>query len=222
MIALIIGPLIKTSRSFERTLFAAGLDPHRLQGVIKVGVDGGLHVIRKMGVKPHFAVGDWDSMPSGELQTALEGVLHLSLPEKKDRSDLFYACRAAAAAGATDLICVGVTGGRPDHHLGMMYDLSEVEATEPGIQSVAAIDEKQRYFFVSGGRKWEGRVEAGQLVSVFSLGSTAHGVTLDGFEYPLKNADLKPSSHGLSNLAKRPHCRVSVKKGRLVVMALLP
>ena len=42
-----------------------------------------------------------------------------------------------------------------------------------------------------------------------------------GLEFPLKNADLKPGSRGLSNRATgdRP-CQIEVRRGRLVVMVL--
>jgi thiamine pyrophosphokinase len=198
-----------------------GVDPKHMARDLRVAVDGGLKIFKKVGWKPHFAVGDWDSLGSEKVSHALRGVFHLTLPRNKDRSDLYYACRAALSAGANDLVCLGVTGGRPDHQLATLFDLSEISGRCDSRVTVVAVDNSTRYYFLSEKNpEWSAELSPGQLVSVFAMGGEARGVTLQGFKYPLRNAVLQPSSHGLSNRAAQTQCAVRVKKGRLVVMVL--
>lgn len=208
-------------QEFTRSLYMASVNPKLIARDLRVAVDGGLKVFRKIGWKPHFAVGDWDSLGTEKVSHALRGIFHLTLPRHKDRSDLYYACRAAVSAGATDLVCLGVTGGRADHQLATLFDLSEI-AHEGGRElSVLAVDNETRYYFLSE-KHPELSVDLvpGQTVSVFALEGEARGVTLQGFKYPLKNAVLQPSSHGLSNIALKTQCSIKVGKGRLVVLVL--
>src|SRR4051812_12235708 len=110
-----------SARELRRSLDSVGIDARSIP--LLVAVDGGLKLLRRAGLEPDFAVGDWDSLSPGRPAAALRGILHFTLPRDKDRSDLYYACRAAIAAGANDLVCLGVTGGRPDHQLAALFDL---------------------------------------------------------------------------------------------------
>jgi thiamine pyrophosphokinase len=208
-------------RDLTRSLFIAGADLKQMSRDLRVAVDGGLLVFRKMDWKPHFAVGDWDSLGREKASALLRGVFHLTLPRNKDRSDLYYACRAAISAGATDLVCLGVTGGRPDHQLAMYFDLSEIAIEAGPVSSVMALDNDTQYRFLSEKNpQWSATLKKGQTVSIFALEGEARGVTLQGFRFPLKNAVLQPSSHGLSNQVVNAQCSIRVKKGRLLVMVL--
>ncbi len=216
-----IGPRVGSLRELTRSLFLAGVDPKKIARDLRVAVDGGLKVFRKIGWKPHFAVGDWDSLGTEKVSSALRGIFHLTLPRHKDRSDLYYACRAAVSAGATDLVCLGVTGGRADHQLATLFDLSEIAHQGGAALNVVAVDPDTRYYFLSERNpEWTAHLQPGQLVSVFALEGPARGVTLQGFKFPLRNAVLEPSSHGLSNQAVKTQCSIKVRKGRLVVLVL--
>ncbi|MFL5812885.1 MAG: thiamine diphosphokinase [Bdellovibrionia bacterium] len=223
--ALVIGPRVGSLSELTRSLYMAGVNPKLIARDLRVAVDGGLKVFnkfwRKIGWKPHFAVGDWDSLGSEKVSHALRGIFHLTLPRNKDRSDLYYACRAAMSAGATDLVCLGVTGGRADHQLATLFDLSEIAHEGGRAFSVLAVDNETRYYFISENHpELSIDVVPGQTVSVFALEGEARGVTLQGFKYPLKNAVLQPSSHGLSNIALKTQCSIKVRKGRVVVLVL--
>lgn len=223
--AIIVGPLVGSVLEFDQTLLSAKIHPRELEYTLKIGVDGGVHVLALSGWKPNFAVGDWDSLRT---RAALKGIMHLTLPKNKDRSDLYYAARAALSVGVTDLICIGVSGGRPDHQLAMLFDLSELAETYPQLGSVSVLAPGLKYSFLSRyQRPWRAKLLPGQTVSVFALGEGAKGVTLTGFQYPLKNAALAPSSQGLSNVVRKGkshapvECSVSIKQGRAVVIEVL-
>ena len=181
-----------------------------------LAVDGGVATLRKLKLTPDFAIGDWDSLGKSPGKAKFS---YQTLPRAKDRSDFYFALEAALRAGAEEVICFGVTGGRPDHHLAALFDLAEI--SEKPI-ALTALDPEARYHFLSEAQP---EIELhdmprGATVSFFALGGEARGVTLEGFEYPLKNARLLPSSHGLSNEAKAKSCRVRLRSGRVVIVVL--
>jgi len=214
--AVLLGPSI-TSTEWLR-LSVRGFRVSQKTDVL-VGVDGGTALWKRLGFTPDFAIGDWDSL---KYLTILKSIPHLDLPTHKDFSDLMYAGCAAVQAGATSLLCLGVTGGRPDHQIAMLLDLAQLsEDREAKLTSVISVGEDAEYHFVSprmGEREF--RIPKGQTVSMFALGGAAQGVTIKGFEYPLSQAELIPSSHGLSNRAKVARQTVVTKRG--VITMVLP
>lgn len=201
-----------------------GASPARFEKKIKVddqdlviGVDGGVQTALSLGLKPDFIVGDWDSLKKKKLQKRFKSV---SLSTKKDRSDLFFAAFAAVQAGATELICYGVTGGRPDHHLATLAELSAFSTGLYGrLTRVEAHGTEASYVFLSKRIPvWKAELSVGQLVSVFAWNGKVQGLNLFGFRYPLKNYTLASSSQGLSNEVKKRKCEVYLRTGQLVVI----
>lgn len=184
-----------------------------------VGVDDGVRIWLECGFEPNFAVGDWDSY-QGSLEV-LEGIPHLTLKTEKDRSDLYYAAQAAIQMGAQELICLGVTGGRTDHHLAAIYDLSEIASKKLGksLRSIQIQAVEAEYHFLSAKSPlWKRTLPPDKLISFFAMGGPARGVSLTGFRYPLKNEVLLPSSRGLSNQVLKGKCEVRLRKGQLLVI----
>jgi thiamine pyrophosphokinase len=214
MRAILVGPVQGTSRQ-EKAIW----DSLQIQDSdLKIGVDGGSAIWLKHGYLPNFCVGDWDSLKNPK--KILDLCIHITLPTDKDRSDLFFAVLAALEAGATEILCVGVTGGRPDHHFAMLSDLSIFSLGKYGdLNSIEARGPEAAYFFLS--KKipaWKAKLKLGQLVSLFSMSEVSSGISLIGFEYPLKNAKLAPSSRGLSNCVKRKSCEIRIRQGRMLVV----
>jgi thiamine pyrophosphokinase len=185
-----------------------------------IGVDGGVQAWFAAGFKPHMAVGDWDSLSGPKARKLLASIHHLTLPVDKDRSDLYYAACSVANAGATHLICLGVTGGRPDHHLGTLSDLASLAQGKGGLfREISAYSPEASYHFLSPKMPvWRESFASPRTVSVFALNGPAKGVTMKGLKYPMKNGILDPSSHGLSNRTWSRACEVSVKEGSLLVL----
>lgn len=208
----------QTVEHTRATLLRLKADPAR---DLFIGVDGGTRVWLAMGMKPHMAVGDWDSFVGADARAKLAQIHHLTLPVDKDRSDLFFAASVALNAEATQLICLGVTGGRPDHHLAALMDLASLASGEhgEGLTQVSAFAPEGDYHFLSPLiPRWREGFSHPRTVSVFAVGSLVRGLTLKGFKFPLKNTELRPSSHGLSNRTWSPICEVSLREGALVVI----
>jgi thiamine pyrophosphokinase len=212
--AILIGPLLLKMPPAERRKLLSSIN--LTSGDLRIGVDGGTDVWLKAGLSPHLAVGDWDSLRS---RNVLNTIPHLTYSPEKDESDLFLAARAAIDLGARSIICAGVTGGRLDHHLASLYDLSRIAGGQLGkVRGVSAIGPEGATFFLSSKISvWKERLHTGQVVSVLPIGGPAKGVTLHGFKHGLKNATIPCSSLGLSNRAKTSSVEVKLKKGNLIV-----
>jgi len=216
MRAILLGPLAGSDRRQKGLLRALKIQKNDLL----IGVDGGTRIWKTLGYQPNLAVGDWDSLT--QKKKVLAGLSHITLPQSKERSDLFYAAVAAIELGAQELVCLGVTGGRMDHHLAMLLDLSGFSTGRYGkLKSVQAIGLDANYYFLSEAiPSWKGVTSLKSIISIFAMNGAAGGVTLSGFRYNLKNAVLNPSSHGLSNQTRRRNCEVSLRKGQLLVIML--
>lgn len=186
-----------------------------------IGVDHGADLWFQLGLSPGLAVGDWDSLqdPVRVLRASRQGQLkRVSLPAEKDRSDLSHALEEAVKAGAKELVCLGVTGGRPDHHLAALLELSGLARLQ-GLEKLRLLGPEAEYHFLSSKMpRWRQRLGVGTGFSVFALSGKATGVSIRGAKYPLESAVLKPSSRGLSNVSCQSFTEVRVKSGSLLVI----
>lgn len=210
--AVLLGPIVRAAdlRAQLRALKRGSND-------LRVGIDGGVLLWQSLGIQPDLAIGDWDSLRNRKV---LRDLLHVTLPSDKDRSDLHYAIQAAVNSGVKEVVCLGVSGGRPDHHQAMLFDLMEAAShREFALDRVMALGSEARYDFL--GRKEQELwldLKPGSLVSVFSFSDVPAVVSLEGFRYELDRAKLLPSSHGLSNVATSKAARIRLHAGKLLVV----
>jgi thiamine pyrophosphokinase len=182
-----------------------------------IGVDGGSRHLRTIGVLPHLAVGDMDSIPDDLLvQYRSEGVeLHLH-PPKKDATDLELALELALERGAKRISILGGTGGRLDHTLGNLFLLARCL---PGGIPACIMDQEQCIHLTDQALTLEGAV--GDTLSLLPATPEARGVSLTGLEYPLHDATLTfGTSWGMSNVFVETRATVTIGSGRLFVFHL--
>ena len=182
-----------------------------------VGVDGGSRHLHSLGVRPHLAVGDMDSI-QGELleEYRREGVeMHLH-PPKKDATDLELALELALARGASRISILGATGGRLDHTLGNLFLLSR--CLPSGIPA-CIMDQDQCVHLTDQTLTLTGAI--GDTLSLLPATPEASGVSLTGLEYPLSEATLTfGTSLGMSNVFVQTQATVTLRSGRLFVFHL--
>ena len=75
--------------------------------------DCGLKHAEALGVSPSLIIGDFDSHPKPE---NMENVIEL--PVVKDDTDTIFAVKEAIRRGFSEVLMIGVTGGREDMTLG--------------------------------------------------------------------------------------------------------
>jgi thiamine pyrophosphokinase len=224
---ILMGPVSPAPAWTKKTLSALK-KKHRRLGI--VGVDGGvLHAVRAGWISDiQVVIGDGDSLPGQphpDLVNLRSNGKRFEIPRillsvDKDQSDTAVAATWAVDHGARRLHAVGLEGGRPDHHLAVVADLSRLPVP------VILYGKGATYYFLNSAshsaHKLDLKLRRGQTVSIFSLSDRVAGVTLRGFHFPLRGQTIFSGSRGLSNFVTNPrgNVHVEIERGRLVVVVL--
>ncbi|HBG22414.1 MAG TPA: thiamine diphosphokinase [Peptococcaceae bacterium] len=177
-------------------------------------VDGGAGWARKLGITPNWVVGDMDSIDQEDrMYMEREGVQFSCHPSQKDPTDTEIALQLAEQLGADEIIIWGGTGSRLDHTLSNLFSAAYLALLGKTVQFDSPI---QAIYLVKDMLKLSGQI--GKTVSVLAMGGEARGVTLEGFQYPLKNAEVDSMwQYGISNVIISSTQVVSVASGILAV-----
>lgn len=182
------------------------------QADLTLAADSGLAAFDAAGLMPDMLIGDMDSV-APEVLARYEG----SLPEHrlnciKDDTDGVDALDVAIRRGADQITLLGALGGRLDHALANLMLL--VRAHRQGVRA-QILDEGLRIARVDGSYVLHGA--RGDTVSLLPLGE-AHGVTLNGFFYPLDGRTLTSDYPlGVSNVVTADEAFVRVEQGDLIL-----
>jgi thiamine pyrophosphokinase len=182
-----------------------------------IAVDGGLKHCLAAKHAPDLAIGDFDSFRVSKVP---RDVRRIVLSADKDRSDFYYALQTALVIGASDIVALGFSGGRTDHALAALLDLSEVSQAK-GLRSVELRAAGETSYFLSASiPTWRAKLARGTCVSVLALSNQVTGARWRGFKYApaAKGFALAPGSRGLSNQALGGEATLSIHNGRAMVM----
>ncbi len=183
-----------------------------------VAADGGLFYLREMGIQPHLILGDFDSL--GYIPDENNLIVH---PVEKDDTDMMLAVKEGLKRGYQRFYLFGGQGGRLDHTIANIQILNYI--TSIGCEGFLAGDDfqitvlrnaklvlKKEVFLWSG-------MGLGPTVSVFSIGSEAKGVTIQGAKYEAEDITLTDTYPlGVSNSFEGKDIHISVKDGSILVM----
>jgi thiamine pyrophosphokinase len=187
----------------------------RHQPVGLICADGGARHIHALGLTPDLIVGDMDSL-NGELQRdfVMKGSRIMRYPEVKDETDSQLALEMAFMMIPDEIRIYGALGDRIDHTLANLTLLTA--AADRGIET-RLVDQWCEIFLIRQAVAVEG--EIGQTVSLFAFGADVTGVTLEGFEYSLRNATITPTKPiGVSNRLTAVQGIISVGSGDLLAV----
>ena len=181
-----------------------------------IAADSGLEQADRLGLQADVVIGDMDSVSSEALSRARERGATVEIhPEDKSASDLELALERAFAESPDEVVLVGGAGGRPDHAALTLALISVFASRGPRLTACVGgwIIET-----ATPERRWEGRGEAGDLVSLIPQGGNAGGVTTQGLRFPLIGEQLGwGSSRGLSNSLTGASAAVDLVAGTLLV-----
>lgn len=172
-----------------------------------IAADGGQIALARMGLRPHLAVGDFDS---SDMPTNIPTVRH---PVEKDDTDTALAVKEGMRRGYKHFILYGCTGGRLDHTLANIQTLHRLSVegfhgylvSDDGTVSTVIVN-KALQFSPKG------------TVSILSLTDESLGVTVEGLKYPLNGVRLTNDYPlGVSNEGTGAPAKISVKQGALYV-----
>ena len=174
-----------------------------------IAADGGLQHAKKLGITPDVILGDFDSLgytPGGASV----------FPVEKDDTDSMLAVRRGLDLGYREFLLYGsLDGPRLDHTVANFQTLQflcdhEAWGTLCGNNAMVSVVKNGTLSFPSG---CEGHL------SVFCMGTDAHGVTLKGLYYPLDNGTLTAGFPlGVSNHFTGEPAEISVADGSLLVI----
>lgn len=179
--------LIVTGGSIEWGFAGDFLKGRSFDGVI--AVDGGLEAVKRLGVRPDYVVGDFDTVRKetlGEYES-MAGVVIERHQAEKNETDTELAIRLAMERGFQELVILGGTGGRLDHLIANVQLL--YGCLTRGV-AACMVDEKNRLYLLNRGRSFQKRELWGKYISFLPLTSEVRKITLTGFLYPLKERDI--------------------------------
>ncbi|MGZ7441618.1 thiamine diphosphokinase [Paenibacillus sp. TH7-28] len=202
-------------------IFAGGrIDPDVIKDIraddVVIGADRGALFLVEQGIRPHLAVGDFDSVSPGELDKIKENSMKLIAcdPIDKDLTDTELAYDLALQQQPAEILMTGVIGTRLDH------TLANVHMMLRGLQQQIRTDiwDKHNYITLTDS---ECRImdRGYTYVSLLPFTPEVTGITLTGFLYPLENASLSiGQSLGVSNRLTGPEGIVRISSGLLLIM----
>ena len=180
--------------------------------------DGGCQIALRLGLRPAYAIGDFDSLPEADLHQMHElGVTIQRHPTHKDETDLELALQWAASLSPSDIVVLGALGGRLDHEMAnlMLLAMPGLHGTPVLIAGEAieiyAIDARQQPTTLSlyG--------HAGETVSLIPFGGDAQGIVTRGLYYPLFQEALRVGpARGMSNVMTADQAQIDVAAGLLL------
>ncbi|HOJ87393.1 MAG: thiamine diphosphokinase [Pseudothermotoga sp.] len=180
-------------------------------GDLIVAVDGGAKYLLDNSIVPHIFVGDADSIERDTLEKLQTMGCKIYLyPQDKDKIDAQLAIEKALELGASQILIRGWQGERIDMILALIYVMCKYS----DFRIIAKDDNLEM-----GVIRTEAELEAcaGEKWSILPICGDATGITLEGFKYPLTDANMFcHEPFGVSNTTLTGTVRISVKKGMVV------
>lgn len=175
-----------------------------------IACDRGWQYAAKMGLRPDWIVGDFDSAPPPETEAPVTRV-----PTRKDDTDTMLAARRALELGYRDVAILCAFGGRLDHTLANLQTAAFL--VERGARTRLVGKDTEALAFTGGTERFPRR--EGRSLSLFALSDCCEGVTVRGTKYTCENERLTNAFPlGVSNVWASQQAEVSVSAGTLLVL----
>ena len=175
--------------------------------------DCGLRHADSLRVSPSLVVGDFDSYKRPEDSHNV-----IILPCVKDDTDTIFAVKESIRRGFSDVLMIGVTGGREDMTLGNIYALLMLKRN--GITAMIADDYSEMSIITAGETV---RVKSGwRCFSLINIAGHASGITITGAKYPLDDGTITPEyQYGISNETLPGHeAEITLREGNLLLVCV--
>ncbi|HZH60791.1 MAG TPA: thiamine diphosphokinase [Metabacillus sp.] len=170
----------------------ANLTKYHTEEMIWVGIDRGSRYILDLNLPLCYAFGDFDSITEKEHENLKTKIPDLNtLPSEKDKTDTEIALDWAISQKPDQIFIFGATGGRLDHLLGNIHLLTKTTST---LSKIDLIDQQNRITLYIPGTYTVKRQMEWNYISFIAISPDIHGLTLEGFKYPLKNCHIRLGS----------------------------
>lgn len=186
-----------------------------------IAADKGMGFFYEQKMVPNYIVGDFDSAAPEVLhsfQSLDEGQkpVILQFQPEKDETDTELALRVAIREGCDVIHLLGATGSRVDHVCGNLHLLGA--AMKQGAEC-RMVDANNRVRMICRGMTIRREEQFGRYVSLFPFTPQVTGLTLTGFQYPMKDGILECyHTLGVSNEIIAEKAEISLREGVLLVV----
>ena len=177
-----------------------------------IAADAGYETLISTGINPDLVVGDFDSVKNMPVHSNI-----ITVPTEKNDTDMSLAIKHGLSHGCKTFIIDGGLGGRLDHTIANIQLLKMLSLNN----AVGVLLGKELCLTAITNSQLEFNNGLAGIVSVFTPGEKAEGVTLKGLKYPLDNytlTDTYPigvSNEFTDNINTSGH--VSVQNGTLII-----
>lgn len=184
---------------------------------LRIAADGGARHFLAAGLRPHFLVGDLDSLPAVDADALQKsGVLVLRHPARKDATDLELALDLALAQGADEVVVLAALGARWDQTLANMLLLA---LERYGRVPMRVVEGAQTLRVLRPGRPHQLAGTRGDTLSLIPISGTATGITTSGLDYPMQHGTLPfGATLGVSNVLTSATASVAFESGLLLAI----
>lgn len=184
-------------------------------GDLVIAADSGYRNAAQLNVRPNILLGDFDSLPREEMNSAAEGTEVLTVPSEKDFTDTQLAVETAVKRGASEIYVIGGLSGRLDHTLSNLAILRHMHAS--GVHMVMT-DGANRVRYIKNDSIIIMRSRY-KYISIIALNEKVKGVSVEGCKYPLKNATLTDRyQYAVSNEIEGNCAFISVRRGEVLLI----
>ena len=184
--------------------------PEKRNGDLLIAADAGYVQLINSGITPDAVVGDFDSAPRPDLRAVSV------FPKRKDDTDTLLAIREGLSRGYRHFRIYGGIGGPLDHTLANIQALAFLEKN--GARGVLVGERECVTLLTAGESATLSSPKKDARISLFSYGESAavslYGLAYSGEDIPL--SDTFPL--GVGNLFTEEEGRISVKKGRVLLV----
>ena len=176
-----------------------------------IAIDGGIKHCIALSCKPQIFVGDLDSASEDHLKM-FPGIIEHRFPKEKDETDLELALKIALQFNPDKMRVFAALGNRIDHQLQNIQLLSRY----PGILVLESSTEK----LLALPKEIILSVFPGQLLSLFPLNGSVHGITTKGLRWELQDSTLDKHFASISNICLGNEVVIRIGQGDLICILL--
>lgn len=183
-----------------------------------IAVDGGLTYCNVLGIEPDMILGDFDSVSQKEYEKIEELKKQIpnriiQLNKEKDDTDMFAAIKYGLEKGYQSFQIYAGTGGRLEHTIANIQCLLYLKKQG----AVGYLMDGNGMIFVLKNEEVRFQKNMEGYLSLFTLGTEAKGVTIQGMKYPLQDYTIcNDMPIGISNEFIGEEGVVRVTDGELV------
>lgn len=194
----------------------SGYSSIQMQDIV-IAIDKGYEYAKLLGLKPGLLIGDLDSLAqewTGSFEDDLE---ILRYPVEKNETDTELAILNALERGYRNIVICNDLGGRFDHALALVQNLSLGEGKGARIRIESA---DQIVFLLDQETHLE--YPAGSTLSLIALSESAELIGSKGLYYPLDGLALdSKQTRGISNRLTERGAWIGKKTGRVLAIVTI-